>query len=215
MKEPPFSPPILSYEDINAYAEDFLKEHRSDSILPVPIEEIIEFDLNLDIVPFPSLQRDFDIDGFISADLTCIYVDDFIFQNRPSRYRFTLAHEIGHLALHKDLIESFRPLSIGDWKDFVLQVDDEVYDWLEWQAYTFAGLLLVPRKFLSKDFSLQIEALKSKIELVKSKNLPKDSYQEYIVNAVANKLIKTYDVSIDVLIKRISKEIEKGIFTVP
>ncbi|NWF75117.1 MAG: ImmA/IrrE family metallo-endopeptidase [Nitrospirae bacterium] len=215
MKEPHFSPPILSCEDINTYAEDFLRDHHADNTLPIPIEEILEFDLGLDIVPFPSLQRDFDIDGFISGDLTCIYVDDFIHQNRPSRYRFTLAHEIGHLVLHKDLIESFRPLSIGDWKNFVLQVDDEVYDWLEWQAYTFAGLLLVPRRFLSKDFSLQIEALKSKIELVKSKNLPKDSYQEYIVNAVANKLIRTYDVSIYVLIKRISKEIEKGIFTIP
>lgn len=215
MKEPPFSPPILSYEDINTYAEDFLRNHNPDNTLPVPIEEIIEFDLSLDIVPFPSLQRDFDIDGFISGDLKCIYVDDFVYMNRPARYRFTLAHEIGHFVLHKDLIESFRPLNIGVWKDFVLQVDDEVYDWLEWQAYTFAGLLLVPRKFLSKDFSLQIEALKSKIELVKSKNLPKDSYQEYIVNAIANKLLRIYDVSIDVLIKRILKEIEKGIFTIP
>lgn len=211
----PVQPPILSYEDINKYAEEFLRKHSADDKLPAPIEEIIEFDLRIDIIPFPELQRSFDIEGFISGDLSCIYVDDFIFLNRPARYRFTLAHEIGHFILHKDLIETIRPKSIADWKDFILNVDEEVYDWLEWQAYTFAGLLLVPRKFLSKDFQQQINVLKDKIELVKFRNLPKDSYQEYVIDAIASKLIKTYDVSRDVLIKRIEKEIEKGMFSIP
>lgn len=213
--EIPFSPPILSYEDINNHAEKFLKKYKADDKLPVPIEEIVEFDLGLDIVPFPGLQRDFDIDGFISGDLTCIYVDDFIYLNRPSRYNFTLAHEVGHLVLHKDLIKTLHPTSIGEWKDFVIQVDEEVFDWLEWQAYTFAGLILVPRKFLFEYFSCQIKALEDKLKLVKLKNLPKDSYQEYVIDAIASKLIKTFDVSIDVLRKRIAKEIEKGMLVIP
>ena len=33
--------------------------------------------------------------------------------------------------------------------------------------------------------------------------------------AIAEKLITTYDVSIDVLVKRISKEIEKGMISIP
>lgn len=211
----PLEPPILSYEDINNYADSFLINHKADKSLPVPIEEIIEFNLGLDIVPFPGLQRDFDIDGFISGDLTCIYVDDFIYLNRPARYRFTLAHEIGHLVLHKDLIENIRPKSVADWKDFILQVDEEEYDWLEWQTYTFAGLVLVPRKYLFEHFPRQTEATKNKIELVKSKKLPRDSYQDYIIDAIASKLIKIYDVSIDVLRKRISKEVEKGLLIIP
>ena len=77
----PFTPPpILSYEDINDCAEEFLKKHQADVTLPVPIEEIIEFNLRLDIIPFPNLLNNFDIDGFISGDLSCIYVDEFIFQ---------------------------------------------------------------------------------------------------------------------------------------
>jgi Zn-dependent peptidase ImmA (M78 family) len=211
----PLEPPILSYEDINDYAEKFLREQRADDKLPVPIEEIVEFDLKLDIVPFPELQKNFDIEGFISRDLTCIYVDDFIFLNRPARYRFTLAHEVGHLILHKNLTESIRPESVADWKNFILNVDEEVYDWLEWQAYAFAGLLLVPRKFLFIDFQQQINVLKDKIELVKFRNLPKDSYQEYVIDAIASKLIKTYDVSRDVLIKRIEKEIKNGMIIIP
>ena len=215
MKETPFTPPILSFEDINTHAENFLKDHKAGNKIPVPIEEIIEFDLHLDIVPFPGLQRDFDIDGFIAGDLSCIYVDDFIFKHRPARYRYTLAHEIGHYVLHRKIMKSLRPSSVSTWKDFILNIDTEEYDWLEWQAYTFAGILLVPQKFIEDDFSQQIKAIHSKIRLAKLKKLPKDSYQEYIINAVANKLIRKYDVSIDVLIKRIAKLIEKGILTIP
>ena len=59
--------PILSYDDINKRAEDFLREHKRNKILPVDIEAIAEFDLGLNIFPFPNLQETFDIEGFISA----------------------------------------------------------------------------------------------------------------------------------------------------
>jgi len=36
------------------------------------------------------------MEGFISGDLNVIYVDELIYDQRPARYRFTLAHEIGH-----------------------------------------------------------------------------------------------------------------------
>lgn len=86
MRKEPLAPPILSYEQINEQAEKFLEEHKADKKLPVPIEEIVEFDLGLDIIPFPNLQKDFDIDGFISGDLTSIYVDQFIltYPDRPA-----------------------------------------------------------------------------------------------------------------------------------
>jgi hypothetical protein len=57
----------------------------------VDIETIVEFELGLNIFPFPNLQTTFDIEGFISGDLTVIYVDEFIYHQRPARYRFTLA----------------------------------------------------------------------------------------------------------------------------
>lgn len=97
----------------------------------------------------------------------------------------------------------------------VFKVDEDAYGSLEWQAYTFAGLLLVLRKSLGKHYSYQMKILKSKIDFAKLEKLPKDSYKEYVISAIARKLIRTYDVSIDVLIKRISKEIEKGAFLIP
>jgi Zn-dependent peptidase ImmA (M78 family) len=179
--------PILSYEDINKLAEDFLREHNRNEILLVDIEAIAEFDLGLNIFPFPNLQETFDIEGFISGDLEVIYVDEFIYYQRPTRYRFTLAHEIGHYVFH-----------------------GETYDWLEWQAYSFAAAVLVPRVSLKQNFHNELELLQPKIDFIRSKGLSAESSKDYIVNAIATKLIGIYDVSADVLNKRISKELEKG-----
>jgi len=71
--------PILSYDDINKRAEDLLREYKQNKILPVDIEAIAEFNLGLNIFPFPNLQQTFDIEGFISGDLNVIYVDEFIY----------------------------------------------------------------------------------------------------------------------------------------
>jgi len=202
--------PILSYEDINKLAEDFLREHNRNEILPVDIEAIAEFDLGLNIFPFPNLQETFDIEGFISGDLEVIYVDEFIYYQRPTRYRFTLAHEIGHYVFHSDLIASFHPQSVADWGKFILAIDGETYDWLEWQAYSFAAAVLVPRVSLKQNFHNELELLQPKIDFIRSKGLSAESSKDYIVNAIATKLIGIYDVSAGVLNKRISKEIEKG-----
>ena len=202
--------PILSYEDINKLAEDFLREHNRNEILPVDIEAIAEFDLGLNIFPFPNLQETFDIEGFISGDLEVIYVDEFIYYQRPTRYRFTLAHEIGNYGFHSDLIASFHPQSVADWGKFILAIDGETYDWLEWQAYSFAAAVLVPRVSLKQNFHNELELLQPKIDFIRSKGLSAESSKDYIVNAIATKLIGIYDVSTGVLNKRISKEIEKG-----
>ena len=202
--------PILSYDDINKRAEDLLREYKRNKILPVDIEAIAEFNLGLNIFPFPNLQQTFDIEGFISGDLNVIYVDEFIYYQRPARYRFTLAHEIGHYVFHSDLIASFHPQSVADWNKFVLGIDEETYGWLEWQAYSFAAAVLVPRVSLKQNFRKELKLLQPKIDFIRSKGLSVESSQDYIVNAIATKLIGIYDVSADVLNKRILKELGKG-----
>ena len=210
MSQSDITAPILSYDDINKRAEDFLKEHKRNEILPVDIEGIAEFDLGLNIFPFPNLQQTFDVEGFISGDLGVIYVDEFIYYQRFARYRFTLAHEIGHYVFHSDLIASFHPQSVADWGRFVLGIDEETYGWLEWQAYSFAAAVLVPPVSLKQNFRKELKLLQPKIDFICSKGLSIESSQDYIVNAIATKLIGIYDVSADVLNKRILKELEKG-----
>lgn len=97
-----FRTPFFRYENLRQHAEDFLSEHHPGRQIPVPIEQIIEFRFGIDIVPMPGLSN-FDTVAYISHDLTEIRVDDFVYHHRPNRYRFSLAHELGHRVLHADV----------------------------------------------------------------------------------------------------------------
>ena len=97
--------PFKDHDHIDKIARNFLQKHHPKDTYPIPIEKIIEFQLKLDIIPIPGLHKVFDIDGFLSSDRTGISVDDGIYHSRIGRYRFTLAHEIGHFILHKGLYE--------------------------------------------------------------------------------------------------------------
>jgi len=99
----------MQWEEIREKAEEFRKKfvHPSDKI-PIPIEEILEFDLNITLWPVDGLLEKIDIDGFLSNDLKTLFVDKRIYMD--SRYyrrlRFTYAHEIGHLVIHEEEIKS-------------------------------------------------------------------------------------------------------------
>ncbi|MBI4602387.1 MAG: hypothetical protein HY721_10555 [Planctomycetes bacterium] len=91
----PIRYPRYSYAQIQSEAATFLARHHLAGTIPVPVEEVIELQLGIDIVPFPGLHRAFDTDGFTTSDLSAIYVEEYVYQNVPTRYRFTLAHELG------------------------------------------------------------------------------------------------------------------------
>ena len=91
--------PYYSYEDLRRKADEFLAEYHPAKTIPVPIEEIVEFQFRMDIVPTPGFHQLLDTDGFVTSDLREIWVDQFVYDSRPGRYRFTLAHEIGHVSM--------------------------------------------------------------------------------------------------------------------
>ena len=135
--------PYLQERELRSRAEDFLREHHPSKTLPVPIEEIVEFRLGLDVVPTSGLMNGpRGINGYLSADRTTIYIDDALFRSALNRYRFTLAHEVGHLVLHGELYRSFR--TEDEWKRFREDLAAHVISRAEYQANVFAGLILVP-----------------------------------------------------------------------
>lgn len=125
-------------------AADFLNQHHPGLEIPVPIEEIVEFGLGLDIVPEDNLYREFGIEGWLSQDESAIHVDGYQFSNMEQRCRFTLAHEVAHLLLHSDLYKGRSFDSVERWLRFQAGIDEEVLDNLEWQARNLAGRILVP-----------------------------------------------------------------------
>ena len=188
---------ILSYEQIREEADRFLAIYNQKGVVPVPIEEIVEFSFKINIIPVPGLQRTLEVDGFISSDLKSITVDQFVMEERVPRYRFTLAHELGHAWLHKDILQDFNFDSVDTWKNFQIEMSEEDYGWLEFQAHAFAGLVLVPKEPLA----IRKEALQNRI---KANGLdPTTEAAQLIMN---RSLAVDFNVSPGVIERRIPKD---------
>jgi len=187
----------LTYAQLAGHAEKWLRESHPSSAVPVPIEEILEFQYGVDIVPVRDLQRRFGIDGATGADLHTIYVDEWIQESRPGRYRFTLAHEAGHLVLHREIVLELVPASLSDWLDLADAVDEEAYNRMEGQAYSWAGLVLVPRAVLA-------EMVAAEAQRAREKGFDPDESPDLAVRYIGSALARGFDVSPEVIRRRIS-----------
>jgi Zn-dependent peptidase ImmA (M78 family) len=139
------------------------------------------------------------VDGFISSDLTGIRVDQFVLEKRVNRYRFTLAHELGHWCLHRSLYAELRFSSISDWKQFQIEVDETDYGWLEYQAYAFAGLVLAPTGHLKAQFQSAANAAE---RIGFSRQGEPEAFYDFVVET----LRETFEVSDAVIVKRLRAE---------
>jgi hypothetical protein len=191
--------PFLPYDKLRHEATKFLALHHPSGELPIPIERIIEFKLHMDIVPMPGLQDGFDVDAFITSDFTEIRVDQFIQENRPTRYRFSLAHEVSHLIIHGEIFKQLAFSTIAEWKDVMGSIPEEAYSWIEWQAYALAGLILVPDHPLHDLFDAKIEeARKAGVDL---QEMDDDARR-----IVEGHLGRYFEVSAEVINKRMKKD---------
>jgi Zn-dependent peptidase ImmA (M78 family) len=189
--------PHLSYEQIRTKADSFLAQYNPGKKIPVPIEEIVEFSLGLNIIPLPGLQKAYDTVAFISSDFKSIYVDKSVLENQERRYRFSLAHEVGHFWLHKGCLSAFTFRSIEEWKRFECDIDDESYTWLEFQAYSFGGLVSVPREPLASCKKRLEEQIR-----ITGMDATTDAAQEI----VSERLKIEFNVSRGVIDKRLQKD---------
>jgi hypothetical protein len=114
--------------------------------VPIPIEAIVEFSMGLEIRPIRELRNRFGFEGSISSDLETILVDEDLLNRYVNHYRFTLAHEVGHLLLHSEQVRAIASETTADWKTAVQSIPPTDYSRMEFQAYEFAGCLLVPRE---------------------------------------------------------------------
>ena len=192
-------PSFLSYEDLRRRARDFLHTYHPPGTIPVPIEEIVEFSYEIDIIPVPGLHEAFEVDGFISSNLKAITVDSFVFERRPGRYRFTLAHELAHAVLHRRIYLAHRFRTVDQWKHFQREMDEEDRRWLEWQAYSLAGLVLVPPDSLRDQYRKAVRA-------ARNVGLAIQKVGEVARPFIADHLAKRFVVSPQVIEKRLDKD---------
>jgi len=194
---------FLPYKKIAEEAKKFLAKYHPEDKVPIPIEDIIEFDLKFDILPTENLQSNYDTDGFITGDFTSIYVDEYVYKNRPNRYRFTLAHEVGHFVLHKNILKGHAIASVSSWKKYISEIDPKDYSDIEFQGYAFAGLLLVPPHHLKIHFDANLHKTSTLIKQAKNKNIKREDYLCYAKAALSRILAPRFEVSEEVITKRI------------
>ena len=192
----------LSNAYIASVADSFLNENRLSSI-PVDIERVIEFNYRMDIIPIPSLQMAYDIEGCSAYDFTAIYVDQYVYERIYNRYRFTLAHELGHKILHREYYNKLSFSRISDWANIVEQIDENDRSKMEYQAYMFAGMILVPKEILRVEFNKQLPLIQSHIEQAQLNGISREDYLPIMTDAIANKLSPKFEASRSVLNKRI------------
>ena len=194
----------LRKDDIRLRSDQFSAMYNADRELPVPIDIIIESRLKIDIVPMANLKESLDNDAFIARDFSTIYLDQNVYLTFPTRYRFSLAHEIGHFWLHKKVYESLEFRSVDEWLEVYLSVDDEDYGWLEYQANMFAGFVLIPDYALQPRFEDALRRAHKAIELAKKSNLGRDQYIDFVVSSIARRLAPFFNVSAVCMEKRIA-----------
>ncbi len=201
MSNDKIKPKRLSNLYIRSQADEFRGKYLNPSdTIPVPIEDIVEFDLKLELIPKAFIKQNIDMDGFLSRDLKTIYVDNELMSERNvNRYRFTIAHEVGHYVLHSKEIQESEYRTPTEWSKMREEMDEVDLNWFEQQAYEFAGRLLVPRNKLIE----ALESLREKIEEFKT-SYP-DSNNE-IIEAIARLICSKFQVSPDVMERRIRKE---------
>jgi len=184
---------FYSYEEIRRIAGEYSQRHGLDKDVPVDVDRLADNILGINIIPFPSLYRSFEINAFISNDFRRIYVDEYLYLNLEPQYRFTLAHEMGHMVLHSAYYKQFKIDSLTSYIEFVSSIGEDEYKLIETQANYFAGLFLVPTAALKEHFREQAAGIVRFIA-DRYKGLKRDKYIGTAVELIAQKLSPIFKV---------------------
>lgn len=151
--------PYLKDAILIAKANEFLAKYNPENTTPVDIEKIIEISMGIRIVPYVDLRRLFGIDSYlaIGKESAKIVIDNRCFEGFEPRTRFSYAHEIAHYLLHKDFYEDNDVQT--EEKYLVLQdlLTIEERKSAEYQAYSVAGYILVPRNTFREKVDIAIK----------------------------------------------------------
>jgi len=193
----------IDKEQLREMAEQLRQEYWPEGILPIDTAKIVELRLRFDVEPVPGLLYALDMDAYLKTDLSGIVVDhDCYMQDRfANRLRFSLAHELGHYFLHRDVYANLPLVSVEDWKDFILNVPEDEYENFEWQANEFAGRFLVPYGDLESKVEESLEIIR-KLDLIEY--LQKD--HDAVLSRVSPFLRRTFGVSEQVIVLRVKRE---------
>lgn len=154
--------------------------------IPVEIEEIVEIKLKIKIIPIPDLMTQCGVDAQITSDFKAIYVDQKNYENDTNRFRFSLAHEIGHYVLHEQFYRDLNISSFTDATAFIAEIDEEEYSHLEVQANKFGNYLLLPREELATIRRNVLKEISKKHDIA---NIDEKTLNSYLAGHIASQFL--------------------------
>lgn len=181
-------------------AESFLEKYSESGTVPVPIDEFAEFDLGLVIRPFGDLRRKYGRRGMVFSKKKMIVIDAYEMDNDLHGYRFTLAHEIGHLILHGDFIGSLNDTDEVALLADLANVGTHQASTMEREASGFAGRVLVPSEALVREVAIMRQELldKTKLDIADLKEGSHDTLSQFLSHK--------FDVAPEVVRRRLVEE---------
>jgi len=192
----------IDQNQLRELADQKRQKYWPEGILPVDTTKIIELRLRLEVEPMFDLLSTLDVDAYLKTDLSGIVVDHECYMNDKflNRLRFSMAHELAHYFLHREIYSSLSLSSPEDWKEFIQNVPESEYEAFEYQANEFAGRFLVPYEKLKSAIMDSIEMLKrSGIEYLLS-----DS--DMVLSRISPFLRRIFGVSEQVIEIRVRRE---------
>lgn len=158
-RKPRFMRPEEFEEEAAVLLAEYGQQHGFVTAPPIPIDDIVEEHLKI-VVEYRDLRSEYpegDVLGAIYFNDKLIAIDQGLvpddYPSMRGRYRFTLAHELGHWRLHRHLYlrradeRSLLPTDVNR-PDHVLRSFDS--DPKEVQANKFAAALLMPREMVKR-----------------------------------------------------------------
>lgn len=159
----------LSLSAIAGEATAFRWQHCPLVTGAVALEEIMEFDLKIEIVPEPNLMiKTGGKLGALSADGREIRVDAAFQLGNPRDYRSFLAHELGHWNLHLHLVPGGRFPDRAAFVRFHELLDSVLGSQLEYEAVHFGLCLLMPRIEAESVFRQALDVVRDRFRDVNS-----------------------------------------------
>ena len=142
----PFKIPFISDDEIEKkIVSVFHFKNREDFTYCITTEELVNTIEQQYNVKFTFEQNLYDELGYCNFKDNSIAISSELEFDTP-RWRFTLAHEIGHYLLHKDLYNKYNISIINDDSHTLSDLSNALTKRLEIQANKFASLLLLPRE---------------------------------------------------------------------
>lgn len=163
---------------------------------------IAEFELGLEIRPISRLKEDNDVDALLLGDWQTIVVDQnqYMDDRYTNRLRYSIAHELGHYVLHKEVFSQIPKGSLEEWIAFMRDMPEKEYCFLEYHAYEFAGRFLVPPDALKQE-------LEAAIKIAEQCGMPRGQLQdEAHMQYLAKPISRKFEVSSSVIERRLAKE---------